>query len=113
MNIYIFYYTIIVRVRHTFDKENISVARVLANKTEGGVSEESANFMLSNFDLVPAVEVNHFLGTQGVSLRIGRMEKRLSFEEINIPWTGDSVESEVAIGLILIGELFFNALQIH
>ena len=51
-------------------KKNIlSVARVLANKTEGWVPEESVNFMLSNFDLVPVVEVNHFLGTQGVSLR--------------------------------------------
>ena len=45
-------------------KKNIlSVARVLANKTEGWVPKESANFM-SNFELVPVVEVNHFLGTQ-------------------------------------------------
>ena len=35
-------------------KKNIlSVTRVLANNTEGWVPEESVNFMLSNFDLVP------------------------------------------------------------
>ena len=33
------------------------------------------------------------------------MEKRLCFEEINVHWTWDNVESEVAIGLILIGEI--------
>ena len=57
------------------------------------------------------MEVNHFLGTQGVSLRNGWMEKRLCFEEINVHRTGDSVESEVAIGLVLVGEIFFNTLQ--
>ena len=69
----------------------LSVTRVLANKTKGCVPEESANFTLPNFDLVPAVEVNHFLGTQGVSFRNGQMEKRLCFEKINVHWTGDSV----------------------
>ena len=70
-------------------KKNIlSVTRVLANKAKGGVPEESVNFMLSNFDLVQAVEVNHFLGTQGVSFRNGRIEKKLGFEEINIHWMG-------------------------
>ena len=68
------------------------------------------NFMLSNFDLVHAVKVNHFLGAQCASFRNGRMKKRLGFEEINVHQTGDSVESEVAIGLILIGEMFFNTL---
>ena len=70
-------------------KKNIlPVTRVLANKAKGGVPEGSANFMLSNFDLVPAVEVNHFLGTQGVSFRNGQIEKRLGFEEINVHWMG-------------------------
>ena len=69
-------------------KKNIlPVTRVLANKAKGGVPEESANFMLSNFDLVPAVEVNHFLGTV---LEMAGW-KRLCFEEINVHWTGDSV----------------------
>ena len=73
-------------------KKNIlPVTGVLANKAKGGVPEESANFMLSNFDLVPAVEVNHFLGTQCGSFGNGRMEKRLGFEEINVNWTWDSV----------------------
>ena len=73
-------------------KKNIlSVSRVPANKAKGGVPEESANFMLSNFELVPAVEVDYFLGTQGGSFGNGRMEKRLGFEEINVHWTGDSV----------------------
>ena len=94
--------------------ENIlPLPRVFANKTEGGVPEESANFRLSDFHLVPAVEVNHFFGTQSVSMRNGRMEKRLCFKEINVHRTGDSVESEVTVYVILIGEMFLNTLQIH
>ena len=95
------------------EKNILPISWVFANKAEGRVPEESANFVLSDFYLVPAIEVNEFLGTQGDSVRNSRMEERLGLEKIDIHRAGDSVKSEVAIGLVLIGEMVFDTLQIH
>ena len=95
------------------EKNILPISWVFANKADGRVPEESANFGLSNFYLVPAIEVNEFLGTQHESVRNSQMEERLGFEKIDIHRAGDSVKSEVAIGLILIAEMVFDTLQIH
>ena len=76
------------------EKNILPISRVFANKAEGRVPEESVNFELSDFYLVPGIEVNEFLGTQGDSVRNSWMKERLGLEKIDIHRAGDSVKSE-------------------
>ena len=51
------------------EKNILPISWVFANKAELRVPEESVNFVLSDFYLVQAIEVNEFLGTQGDGVR--------------------------------------------